>query len=169
MVVPAKMRYRGEIASADPQKDTRMPAPALSDLTLEDMLPHRDGMLLISEVLEVDKRQARTLSRVASSWPLADAHGVHPLILVEIAAQTAGVCNGWDRIRSKGLDSDQMGWLVAVKKADFFIDSLSFGDTVMAWAENTYSFENLREVSCELHRDSRIIGRATLQLFQANK
>lgn len=146
-----------------------MPTPALSDLTLKDMLPHRDGMLLISEVLEVDTRQARTLSRVSRSWPMADAHGVHPLILVEIAAQTAGVCNGWERIRSKGLDSDPTGWLVAVKKADFFIDSLAFGDTVMARAENTYSFENLREVSCELHRENQTIGRATLQLFQANK
>jgi len=146
-----------------------MRTPTLSDLTLEDMLPHRNGMLLIREVLEVDKRQARTVSRVAESWPLADAHGVHPLVLVEIAAQTAGVCNGWDRIQSKGLDSDQMGWLVAVKKADFFIESLAFGDTITAWAENTYSFENLREVSCELYRNNQTIGRATLQLFQANK
>jgi len=60
-----------------------------------------------------------------------------------------------------------MGWLVGVKKADFFIDLLPFGATIFARAENTYNFENLREVSCELKMDDAVIGTSTLQLFQA--
>lgn len=146
-----------------------MHTPALSDLTLEDLLPHRGNMLLIKEVLAVDSRNAQARFLVDQSWPMADGQGVHPLILVELAAQTAGVCNGWGRIQTKGRDSDQMGWLVAIKKAEFFIDSLPFGRTITATAENTYSFESLREVSCELHMDNELIGRATLQLFQANQ
>ena len=124
---------------------------------------------MVTEVIKVDSKSARTLFLVDKSWPMADDHGVHALILVELAAQTAGVCNGWDRIQTQGQDSNQMGWLVAIKKADFFIDSLPFGNTVMARAENTYNFANLREVSCELHMDKQMIGRATLQLFQATQ
>lgn len=141
----------------------------LSDLTLEDLLPHRDGMLFVREVLEVDSNNARTLFLVDKSWPMADEQGVHPLILVELAAQTAGVCNGWDRIQTNGLDSNQMGWLVGIKKADFFIDSLPFGSIVTGTAENTHSFENLREVSCELYMNEQLIGKVTLLLFQANE
>jgi len=141
----------------------------LSDLTLEDLLPHRGAMLLVREVLAVDSRNATALFLVDTSWPMADEHGVHPLILVEMAAQTAGICNGWGRIQTKGRDSEQMGWLVAIKKAEFFIDSLPFGGVITAAAENTYSFESLREVSCELSMDNQIIGKATLQLFQANQ
>ena len=141
----------------------------LSDLTLEDLLPHRDGMLFVREVLEVDSRNARALFLVDKSWPMADEQGVHPLILVELAAQTAGVCNGWDRIQTNGLDSNQMGWLVGIKKADFFIDSLPFGRTIIGTAENTYIFENLREVSCALYMNDQMIGKATLLLFQANE
>ena len=146
-----------------------MDATTLTDLTLEDLLPHRGPMLLVKEILAVDSRSARALFLVDQSWPMADAHGVHPLILVELAAQTAGICNGWDRIRTKGRDSNQMGWLVGIKKADFTVASLPFGSTITARAENTYSFENLREVSCELTMDNQIIGRATLQLFQAGE
>ena len=146
-----------------------MSALSLSGLTLEDILPHRGGMLLVTEVLEVDSKIARALFLVEKSWPLADDQGVHPLIMVELAAQTAGICNGWDRIQAHGRDSDKMGWLVAIKKADFFIDSLPFGSTITARAENTYSFENLREVSCEMHMDHELIGNATLQLFQAHR
>ncbi len=144
-----------------------MDIPKPTDLTLEDLLPHRDKMLLLKEILEVDGTHALTLCRVEKSWPMAGEQGVHPLILVELAAQTAGVCNGWDRIQSKGLDSEKTGWLVGIKKAEFFIDSLSFGDTILCRAENTYNFTNLREVSCEQHLDNVLIGRTTLQLFQA--
>ena len=141
----------------------------LSDLTLEDLLPHRGNMLLVKEVLAVDSKNATALFAVDPSWPMADSQGVHPLILVELAAQTAGVCNGWDRIQTKGQDSNQIGWLVAIKKAEFFIDSLPFGGIITVRAENTYSFENLREVSCEMQMDNQLIGRATLQVFQANE
>ena len=73
-----------------------MSAIELADLTIEDLLPHREGMLLIGEVLEVSATHAVTLSTVRPTWPLADAHGVESLICVELAAQTAGVCNGWE-------------------------------------------------------------------------
>ena len=139
----------------------------LSKITLEDLLPHRGNMMLISEVLEVDRQHALTLSHVARFWPMADDKGVLSLVLVELAAQTAGVCNGWDRIQSKGLDSEKMGWLVGIKKADFFIDYLPIGGKILSLSENLYSFGNLREISCRQHLDDTLIGSVILQLFQA--
>ncbi len=138
-----------------------------SDLTLEDLLPHRGHMMLVDKVLEVDNSHALTLCRVNRSWPMADANGVHPLILIELAAQTAGVCNGWDRVQTKGLDSDRMGWLVGIKKNEIFVDSLPFDGEIITSAENSYNFENLREVSCIQHMDNILICKSTLQLFQA--
>jgi predicted hotdog family 3-hydroxylacyl-ACP dehydratase len=144
-----------------------MTTMTLSDLTLEDLLPHRGPMLLIEKVLEVDVTHALTLCRVAQSWPMADEKGVHPLVLIELAAQTAGVCNGWDRVRTKGLDSDKMGWLVGIKKTEICIECLPFGGEIITRAENSYSFENLREVSCEQRMGDILICKSTLQLFQA--
>ncbi len=136
-------------------------------LSLHDLLPHRDTMLLVDEVLEVDKQHALTLSQVDRSWPMAEEDGVPSLILVELAAQTAGVCNGWDRVQTKGIDSEKIGWLVGIKKADFFIDYLPFGAKVLSRAENTHVFANLREVTCLLHIKENLVGKMTLQLFQA--
>lgn len=147
----------------------------LSDLSLEDLLPHRGNMMLVEKVLEVDSDHALTVCRVKKSWPMADDNGVHPLILIELAAQTAGVCNGWERIQTKGLDSEKMGWLVGIKKTEILVDHLpnglpshlSFGSEIITRAENSYIFENLREVSCESRIDNTIICKSTLQLFQA--
>jgi len=144
-----------------------MSSDRLSGLSLEDLLPHRDQMLLIGEVLDVDSVQARTLSRVSRSWPMGDDTGVHPLILIELAAQTAGVCNGWDRIHTQGLDSNQMGWLVGIKKADLAVETLPYGTEIIATAENTHVFENLRETACEIFISDQSVGTITLQLFQA--
>jgi predicted hotdog family 3-hydroxylacyl-ACP dehydratase len=136
-------------------------------LTIEDLLPHRAGMLLIGSVLEVDAQHAVTLSTVKATWPLADQQGVPPLICVELAAQTAGVCNGWDRIRTQGPDSNQMGWLVAVKRADFFVDHLPLGGTIRASAENTLIFDKFREVTSQLYHQDQLVASVVLQLYQA--
>ncbi len=143
-----------------------METTPLTELSLEDLLPHRGTMLLVGEVLEVDRQHALTICRVAASWPMADKNGVSSLILVELAAQTAGVYNGWDRIQTKGRHSDPTGWLVGIKKAEFFIDSLPCGGSIVCRAENINNFDNLREVYCEQYMDKKLIGRVTLQLFQ---
>lgn len=145
-----------------------MPTHALSTLTIEDLLPHRGAMLLIGEVLEVDASHAVTLSTVGSTWPLAGQHGVEPLILVELAAQTAGVCNGWTRVCQQGLGSEQMGWLVAIKRADFFIDclGLGLGLIIRTRADNTLIFDKFREVTSQLHHQDQLIAEVVLQLYQ---
>ncbi|MCI5222119.1 MAG: hypothetical protein D3924_05475 [Candidatus Electrothrix sp. AR4] len=140
---------------------------SFSDVTLEDLLPHRGDMLLVEEVLAVDTTQAQSLCRPKKSWPMADSTGVHPLILIELAAQTAGVYNGWDRIQTKGRDSEKKGWLVGIKKAEFSVDHLMFGSEIITLATNTYSFDNLREVQCKQHIDNKQISTIILQLFQA--
>ena len=149
-------------AFEDPM-NTREP----SALTIEDLLPHRGTLLLIDSVLEVDARHAVTLSTVKPTWPLADRQGVSSLICVELAAQTAGVCNGWDRIQTQGLDSNQMGWLVAVKRAEFFIDHLALGSLIRGQAENTLVFDKFREVTGQLFHQDQLLASVVLQLYQA--
>ncbi len=138
----------------------------IDGLTLEDILPHRGNMVLIENILEVDETHAVTESVMSASFPLVDRNGVQPLIMVELAAQTAGVCNGLDRIRTQGIDSNKMGWLVGVKRALFYIDCIPLGNTVVIRSENVHNYENLREVSCVLHMDDTLLGEITLQLFQ---
>ncbi len=139
----------------------------VSGLTLEDLLPHRGNMVLLDDVLEVDFDHALTVSVMRPSFPLIVEEGVQPLIMVELAAQTAGVCNGWDRIKSQGIDSSQMGWLVGVKRAQFYIEYIPLGSRVVTRSENSHKYDTLREVDSVIHLDGKLIGEVTLQLFQA--
>ncbi|MCF8055959.1 MAG: hypothetical protein K9K37_04900 [Desulfocapsa sp.] len=139
----------------------------ISNFCLEDLLPHRGNMLLIDEILEVDETHAVTSAVISESFPLFSEGGVEPLIMVELAAQTAGVCNGLDRMKTQGNDSSNLGWLVGVKRAQFFIDYIPLGSTVVTRSQNVHNYENLREVSSVLHVDDTVIGELTLQLFKA--
>lgn len=144
-----------------------MTTEELSGITLDDLLPHRERMMLVDDILEVDFNHALTSSVISASYPLLDINGVQSLIMVELAAQTAGVCNGLDRIKTQGIDSNQMGWLVGVKRAHFYIEYIPLGSRVVTRSENSHNYENLREVSCVVHLNERLIGEVTLQLFQA--
>lgn len=146
--------------------ETPTTRPDLADLTLEDILPHRRPMLLIDKVLAVDTEQAKTLSRVSESWPLQDEGGVHPLILIELAAQTVGICNGWDRIKTKGIDSNQMGWIVGIKKADIHVATLPIGTEIVTTGRNSYVFDNFREAESEIFINERSVATVSIQIFQ---
>ncbi len=139
----------------------------LTGFTLKDLLPHRGDMLLLDDVFEVDAGSALAEAVVGESFPMAGEGGVPPLIMVELAAQTAGVCNGLTRIKKEGKDSSRMGWLVGVKRAQFSVDSIALGSRLLIRSENSHEFDMLREVSCMVHLDDVLIGEITLQLIQA--
>jgi predicted hotdog family 3-hydroxylacyl-ACP dehydratase len=139
----------------------------LAAINIEDLIPHRGKMILIDKIITIEKEYAVTSSIVGKSWPLVTDAGVKSLILVELAAQCAGVCNGWDRIQTLGMDSNKMGWLVGVKRANFTVGLIPFNSEIISRAENTSKYDALREIQSVLKLNDEIIGEVTLQLFQA--
>ena len=144
----------------------------VTELALEDLLPQRRPMLLLERVLSADEKQAVTESLVRRDWPLAGENGVAALVLIEIAAQTAGVSCSCERIRKKGLDSEQTGWIVAIKRAELRVTELPLGARIRAEAENTINYGGFQEVACRLFwaeaqdAPGEAIGDVLLQLYQ---
>jgi len=137
-----------------------------ADIRIEDLLPHRDRMLLIDEVLEVTDTTAVTSATVTRQWPLFDGRAVDSLILIELVAQTAGVNNGWVRIKKRGQDSEKKGWLVGIKQSRFFVDSVSLDDLIITRTENQFEYESYRHVSGIARIGDVMVGEVSLQLFQ---
>jgi predicted hotdog family 3-hydroxylacyl-ACP dehydratase len=138
------------------------------DLNLEDLLPHRDRMLLIDEIIEVNDKAAVTSATVTEQWPLFDGRAVNTLILIELVAQTAGINNGWVRIKKHGQASEKKGWLVGIKQSRFFVDSVGLGDLIITQAENQFEYESYRHVSGIARIGDVIVGEVSLQLFQTD-
>ena len=136
------------------------------DINIEDLLPHRDRMLLIDEILEIDDKTAVSRSTVTDQWPFFDGKTVDSIILIELVAQTAGINNGWVRLKTHGQDSEKKGWLVGIKQSRFFVDAVSLNDLIITKAENQFEYENYRHIAGFASIGSKIVGEVTLQLIQ---
>ncbi len=139
-----------------------------TDISIEDLLPHRGRMLLIDEIIEVDDKKAVTGATVTELWPLFDGKVVSSLILIELVAQTAGIVNGWARIKKKGKDSEKEGWLVGIKQSRFFFDAVSLNSRIITCAENQFEYENYREILGIAKIGPDVVGEVTLQLIQTD-
>jgi predicted hotdog family 3-hydroxylacyl-ACP dehydratase len=138
----------------------------MTDISIEDLIPHRGGMKLIDEIIEVDENKAVTRAVVAEAWPLFDGKAVNPMVLIELVAQTAGVCNGFERIKTLGMDSEKKGWLVGIKKSSFFIDSIPLNTQIITSCKDIFKYEKYREILGVSRIGQDIVGEVSLQVFQ---
>jgi predicted hotdog family 3-hydroxylacyl-ACP dehydratase len=136
--------------------------------SITELLPHRGRMLLIQEIVRVDRDTAVSRTVVSDRWPLADGAGASPLSIVELVAQTSGLSNGLDRLIKEGRGTETKGWLVGIKKAEFYTDLLPLGAVVETKTENSFKFEGFREVEGSVMIGDTLVGRVTLQVMRAN-
>ena len=138
------------------------------DINIEDLLPHRDRMLLIDEILEIDDKAAVTSATVTDQWPFFDGNAVDSLIVIELVAQTAGINNSWVRIKKRGQESEKKGWLVGIKQSSFFVDAISLNQRIITRTENQFAYESYRHITGIARIGCEIVGEVTLQLFQTD-
>ena len=139
-----------------------------ADITPESVLPHRDRMLLIDDILHVDDSSAVTRSVVTTKWPLYDGQEVLSLVLIELVAQTAGILNGWIREKRHGSGADKKGWIVGVRQARLQPGHVLLpGTELISQAENRMAFEGFREIYGTVEYQKKTIAEITLQLLRA--
>ena len=142
---------------------------SITGIQIEDLIPHRGRMKWVDDVLEINDALARTSSLVTEQWPHDDMDTVDPIMLIELVAQTAGVLEGWKSKRKDG-KAGAKGWLVGIKKADFFIDRIPLKMRLVATVRRLYSLESSLEsyavFAGEVESDSRLLSRVELQVFR---
>jgi len=135
---------------------------------VEDLLPHRDRMRLVNEIVEVNARKAVTRTRVSAQWPFFDGGAVNALVLVELVAQTAGINNSWGGKIKHGRDFVTRGWLVGIKNARFYIDAVPLNTCLVTRSVNQFELDDYRVVQGTVDMDGKIIAEVELQLVQSD-
>jgi predicted hotdog family 3-hydroxylacyl-ACP dehydratase len=137
----------------------------LTDIPIEDLIPHRGRMKLVDEIIEIDDQAAKTLSVVTEHWPVDDANRLDAVILIELVAQTAGVHEGWKALR-KGKPGGTKGWLVGIKNADFLVESVPLQARLITTARTLYALESYAVFVGTVEMDSQLLARVELQVFR---
>ncbi|NPU83532.1 MAG: hypothetical protein HPY65_03505 [Syntrophaceae bacterium] len=135
-----------------------------TDLEIEDLIPHRDRMKLIGEIMDLDDQTADARSVVTPAWPTAGPAGVDPIVLIELTAQTAAVCIGARRKR-QGKKSASLGWIVGIKSADFMVDVIPFRAVLHTRVRQLYGLESYSVFEGFVETGGDALARVQLQVF----
>jgi len=137
------------------------------NVEIDELIPHRRPLRLIDEILEMDEDSAATASTVTDQWPLIANGSVNPIVLIELVAQTALAHRGYTQIKKSAAAVVRKGFLVGVKKADFFIDEIPPHTRIITRSTTRVLFDNFREISGIARIGEDIIAEITLQSLQS--
>jgi predicted hotdog family 3-hydroxylacyl-ACP dehydratase len=132
-------------------------------MDIETLIPHRDRMKLINEVLDVNADTAVTSALVTDRWPLCHESFVNPIVLIEIVAQTAAVHISWKRGNDKGVGR---GVLVGIKSADFFLDRIPLHTVLITTVKNMSGAHNYNVLEGTVTAGTDLLGRIQIQVFR---
>jgi predicted hotdog family 3-hydroxylacyl-ACP dehydratase len=133
-------------------------------IEIEDLIPHRDRMKLIDDIVGITTEKAITTTTVSERLPLFQDGSVDPLIMIEIVAQTAGVHVSWKRGVNKGGSGG--GLLVGIKNAEFLVDRIPLHTVLTTTVEHLYSAENYTVLEGAVRAETEMIGRVEIQVIR---
>ncbi len=136
------------------------------NIDIETLLPHRDGMKLVDNVVKVDEQMAVTESTVTNSWPLLENNAVGCLVLIELVAQTSAVCIGWKELKDGRDNVGGKGWLVGIKSASFFTGGIPVNTHIMTQTRINFTMDNYTEIQGESKAGNVVLGKIILQVLK---
>jgi predicted hotdog family 3-hydroxylacyl-ACP dehydratase len=134
-------------------------------IDIEALIPHRDRMKLIHDLLDANDDTAVTSSLVSDRWPLCQGSFVDPIVLIEVVAQTAAAHIRWKKGVDKGGGG---GWLVGIKNADFFLDRIPLHTVLITTVKNLSSAENYNVLEGTVMTGTDLLARIQIQVFRSD-
>lgn len=135
----------------------------MQDTAIDGLIPHRGRMKLIASIVQVNNEIAITSAVVADTWPLYQGGAVNPIVLIEVAAQTAGVLSSWKKGESRAALT--AGMLTGIKKAEFFVDHVPLNAILLTTATTMYSLEDYEAIAAEVRLGEQCLCKVQLQIF----
>jgi predicted hotdog family 3-hydroxylacyl-ACP dehydratase len=133
-------------------------------INIEDYIPHREPIRIISEVIEMKQESAITSAVVNSSWPLYDGNEVNSLVLIEAIAQTAALIEGHKK--KKQGKAGAKGWLVGIKSAEFKQATIPVDTRLIIAVKSLYSFDNYGVIEGTVKSGEDVLAVAVLQALR---
>jgi predicted hotdog family 3-hydroxylacyl-ACP dehydratase len=137
------------------------------NIDVESLIPHREPIKIISEVLEIQEDFAIATAIVNPSWPLFDGNAVDSLVLIEAVAQTAAIVEGYKR-KQQG-KTGVKGWLVGVKNAEFKMLKIPIDTQLTIFVNSKYSFDNYGVVQGTIKNGDDVLAIIILQALRLNE
>ena len=128
---------------------------------LEDLIPHRDAMVLIDEVVSCDL-EAATLTAAFTAKPQWQENWAAIEFMAQTAAALAGVSDraaGWT-------GAPKPGYLLGTRKLELGIDRFAVGRRYLVTARNTFNADGAASFDCEIRDGDAVVAKASLNAYR---
>jgi predicted hotdog family 3-hydroxylacyl-ACP dehydratase len=137
------------------------------NIDIDSIILHREPIKIISEVLDAQEDSGITVAVVSPSWPLFEEGGVDALVLIEAAAQTAAIVEGYKR-KNQGKDCVK-GWLVGIKSAEFNVTKIPVNTRLTVFVTSKYSLDNYAVIEGTIKSGEDVLAKMVLQALRLNE
>lgn len=143
--------------------------PDMLDIDATTLIPHRDPMLLVKGILEVDldKAYIKVATMCTTKDLLYDAslNGVIPTASVEIMAQAIGLHSGYSDIQH-GITPAQMGKLLSVKQYRSYTKALPVNIPLEVEAQGILHSPPVGVFSCNIRMQGELLAEAEITVYR---
>jgi predicted hotdog family 3-hydroxylacyl-ACP dehydratase len=136
-------------------------------IEIEALIPHREPIKVIQDVIELQEHSATTTAVVDERWPLYDGRGVGALALIEAIAQTSAIVEGYKR--KKEGKGGVKGWLVGIKSAEFSTDTIEVNTPITVHVDSLHSLDNYGVMEGVVTAKGRVLLKAVLQAIRLDQ
>lgn len=133
----------------------------VSYYNLEDLIPHRDKMALIDEIVSCDLAAA-TLTAAVTIKPQWQENWVAIEFMAQTAAALAGAAdraNGWT-------GRPRLGFLLGTRKLELFIDRFVVSRRYLVTACNSFFAEGAASFDCKIFDGPTLVAKASINAFR---
>lgn len=136
-------------------------------MDIEALIPHREPIKVITEILELDDDSGSAAAVVNERWPLCDGKTVSALVLIEAIAQTSALIEGHKRMK-KSMGGTK-GWLVGIKTAEFRTATVPLGTRITVTVNGLSSFDDYGVIEGVVKAGDDILLSAVLQAIRFDR
>ncbi|MCB0455529.1 MAG: ABC transporter permease [Aequorivita sp.] len=129
-----------------------MKAMDVSSLDISNFLPHRDPMLMVTSVLEIDENSVSTKFQISEDCVFLKEGKLSETGLIENAAQAASGIVGqtfFEKDDTEGTGNKLVGYISAIKKVAIF-QLPKVGETIITKAKLLSRFDTGEMTICSL-------------------
>ncbi len=133
-----------------------MKAPNISNIDISNFLPHREPMLMVTSVVEIDENSVSTQFYISEKCVFLEAGKLSETGLIENAAQAASGVVGqsfFEKDDLEGTGNKLVGYISAIKKVEIF-QLPKVGETIVTKAKLLSRFDTGEMTMCSLEAET---------------
>ncbi|PKG55486.1 hotdog family protein [Shewanella sp. GutDb-MelDb] len=139
----------------------------LASQDVEQFIPHRQPMVLISNLLEYEADNLLTQTKITTTSPYFDdsLQGVPNYVGIEYMAQSIAALAGIEAHLRQ--DIIRVGFLLGTRKLNMHISHFKAGETYQTQVTRLYQEESgLAVFDCKIIHNEQIVAEANVNVFQ---